>query len=627
MDTVYWNLSRPAPHRSTIGGSRLRAVPDLGGRARLSTQDPLSIALLALAVVRTVSFFVFADAWRRARSSAHLLLAVGWFVLAIGPISALIFGASTPTFPAAAGAGMVLVTAGAMQYFRPLNPRLALTLALAAATVPLATSAVNPSVAGIIGTAEQAAVLLIAMGALVLGRERLQAIAPRSFGWLILVCAAGALHALGFIFIYARSPDPLSMLGTLMLSTIALLFFLYLEVELAERALVKSNERFRATFEQAAVGIIHVDQNQHFLRVNRRFCEMTGYSREELLGNLTVADVTHPDDREISVAFLARIASGEREDLTIEKKYLRKDGSAFWGAVTVSAVRKRDGSPEYLIAVVRDVTERKQLEAELAAHQTHLEELVTERTENLWAAYRDLERANRAKSDFLSKMSHELRTPLNSIIGFTSLVLSGLAGPLNEEQELQLGMAKDSGNHLLSLVNDVLDIERIESGCEEMLAERCDVCSLIEDVVERVRPLAENKNITLTMECDIRDPLCYTDPQAIRQIMRSLLDNAIKFTDVDGHIGITAHATPDSLSIEVRDTGSGIAQEDIQRVFAPFEKAGAPQDAALVPGAGLGLSIASKIASLLGGTLSARSSLGVGSTFRLEIPRHMSLAR
>jgi PAS domain S-box-containing protein len=522
---------------------------------------------------------------------------------------------------------MVLVTAGAMQYFRPLSPRLALTVALAAAALPLAASGVNPAAAGMIGTAEQAAVLLTAAGALVIGRKRLKAVAPRSFAWLIVVCAAGALHALGFIFVYARSPNPLSTLGTLLLTTVALLFFLYLEVELTQRALVKSNERFRATFEQAAVGIIHVDPNQRFLRVNQRFCDLVGYSREELLGSRTVDDVTHPDERERSATFLAQVTSGEHGDYTIEKRYLRKDGSVFWGAVTVSAVRRHDGSLEYLIAVVRDVTERKQLEAELASHRAHLEELVAERTKSLWTAYRDLERANRAKSEFLSKMSHELRTPLNSIIGFTSMILSGLTGPLNDEQEHQLGMVKSSGKHLLSLVDDVLDIDSIESGHEEMLAERCDVCCLIDDAVELARPLANEKSITLIINCDIPDSTCDTDPQAIGQVLRSLLDNAIKFTSSGGEVKVVAHTTPDSLSIEVKDNGCGIAEDDVERVFEPFEKAGAPRDAALIPGAGLGLSIASRIAELLGGALHVQSTPGAGSTFTLEVPRYIPRMR
>ncbi|TDB39512.1 MAG: PAS domain-containing hybrid sensor histidine kinase/response regulator [Actinobacteria bacterium] len=590
----------------------------------MTASDPLAIALLALAIVRVAALFVFAEMLARSRTAGHVMLVGGWLLLAAGPLAALWISLNTPLYPSAVAAGLTLVVAGALSYFRPIPLRFAFGASAAAGTGTILASLVSPALGGIAGTGVQAFVSLFVIAALLTGRATLKKKAPVSYNWLIAVSLAGAAHALGFVFIYPGATHPLAVVATAGLSLIVLLYFLRLEGELAERALVESTERFRATFEQAAVGIAHVDPDRHFVRVNQRFCDQVGYSREELLGGLTVAELTHPDDRADSADFIADIISGRVHDSTIEKRYLRKDGSAYWGSVTVSAVRTPDGDLDYLIAVIQDANERKALEVELVRYRTQLEQLVAERTADLMSAYEDLDAANRAKSDFLAKMSHELRTPLNSIIGFTAIMLAGHAGSLTEEQTRQLSMVKYSGEHLLSLVNDILDIERIESGNEQVLPEQFDLCLLLDEVCSLLRPLAAERGLTLAFACE-GEILCTTDRLAVRQIMLNIVGNAIKFTDL-GSIEVRTHVEGETLAVDVRDTGRGIAPEDIGRIFEPFTKGSPPQQAALEAGTGLGLSIARSLAGLLGGRILVTSTPGVGSTFTLELPREFKPA-
>lgn len=578
--------------------------------------------MLTLAILRVTSFVVFADAWRRTRTAAHLLLASGWLVLSVGALAAVLVSPRAPLFPAAAACGTVLLVAGVLEYFYPGHALGAYGVATVAMLLVLGSPFVVPGVAGTVAAAEQAAALIVMLAVLLTGRSAMRVTAPRSHRWLVVMAMAGTLHAAGFAFVY---PDPLSapaMAATFGINLLALLFILYLEDEMAEQELLASNERFRATFEQAAVGIVHVSADMRFVRVNQRFSEMTGYSREELLASMTVADITHPDDLEESASLISAVARSDVADAVMEKRYVRKDGSILWAATTVSSVRAEDDSLDYFIAVIRDITERKHLEAELRAQRARLEELVTERTQHLRAAYDDLDRANSAKSDFLAKMSHELRTPLNSVIGFTDLMLKGLAGPLTEEQERQLGMVRYSGEHLLALVNDVLDIERIEAGRDALIAERFDMCDLMDDVLGVMSPLAEERGLHLQLVCDGADPVCDTDPQVVRQILINLIGNAIKFTG-DGEIRTVLVGEDGHIRVEVADTGCGIEPADMRRIFEPFFKGGSPQDAALSPGTGLGLSISTGLATLLGGTISAASEPGAGSTFTLRFPRRL----
>jgi signal transduction histidine kinase len=254
-----------------------------------------------------------------------------------------------------------------------------------------------------------------------------------------------------------------------------------------------------------------------------------------------------------------------------------------------------------------------------------LEKRVVERTEELILANGALldakktaESADRLKSAFLATMSHELRTPLNSIIGFTGVLLKGLPGPLNAEQRKQLGIVADSARHLLALINDVLDISKIETGHLDVAHESLDLRASIAKVADIVRPLAAKKGLALRMEIAPEIDGWIGDARRVEQILLNLLTNAVKFTD-HGDITLRAGIEGPHLSIAVTDTGIGIRPEDLSQLFQPFRQI----DSGLSrrhDGTGLGLAISRRLAELLGGTIDAQSEPGRGSAFTLVLP-------
>ncbi|MGE4368459.1 MAG: sensor histidine kinase [Burkholderiaceae bacterium] len=252
-----------------------------------------------------------------------------------------------------------------------------------------------------------------------------------------------------------------------------------------------------------------------------------------------------------------------------------------------------------------------------------LEQRVAERTLELQQAVTRAESADRLKSAFLATMSHELRTPLNSIIGFTGIVLQGLAGPLTDEQRKQLGMVRNSARHLLDLINDVLDLSKIEAGQLPVKTETFDVAQVIQQAVASVQPMALSKGLTLTATLDPRLGFMDSDRRRVGQIVLNLLNNAIKFTDQGS---VTLHAVrlpvdagPAMLEIAVADTGIGMKEEDMSRLFQPFSQV----DSGLTrhyEGSGLGLAICRRLASLLGGIITAQSVWKQGSVFTVRLP-------
>ena len=269
--------------------------------------------------------------------------------------------------------------------------------------------------------------------------------------------------------------------------------------------------------------------------------------------------------------------------------------------------------------------ENERLYEILQRRAEELEQRVAERTDELILANGALleakeaaESADRLKSAFLATMSHELRTPLNSIIGFTGILLQGLAGTLNDEQRKQLGIVRDSARHLLALINDVLDISKIAAGQLKTCREPFDLRAAIDKAAAIVQPLAEKKGLALRV--DVAPPIASfdSDPRRVEQILINLLNNAIKFTE-RGEVALSATLSPDHLRIAVADTGIGIRPEDLPQLFLPFRQI----DSGLSrqhEGTGLGLAICRRLAELLGGTIDVRSEPGRGSVFTLVLP-------
>jgi len=256
---------------------------------------------------------------------------------------------------------------------------------------------------------------------------------------------------------------------------------------------------------------------------------------------------------------------------------------------------------------------------ELRQANQEMEQRVLERTAELAAAKERAESADRVKSTFLATMSHELRTPLNSIIGFSGILEQGLAGPLNPEQARQLGMVRASARHLLDLINDVLDISKIEAGELQVNREEFPLGEALERVLATIQPLADKKGLKLEGRFPPDLGRILSDRRRVEQILINLLANAVKFTD-QGGVTLRVQAEPGQpLRLSVQDTGIGIAPADLAELFKPFKqvetRSPRPQE-----GTGLGLAICARLSRLLGGQITAESEPGVGSTFTLELP-------
>ncbi len=235
------------------------------------------------------------------------------------------------------------------------------------------------------------------------------------------------------------------------------------------------------------------------------------------------------------------------------------------------------------------------------------------------AKSRQLETASRHKSEFLANMSHELRTPLNAIIGFSEVLSEKLFGEMNEKQTEYVGDISESGRHLLNLINDILDLSKIEAGRMELDATDFNIATTISNTLSLVRERAQRRGITLRCTVDPRLANIHADERKVRQVLLNLLSNALKFTPEGGAIDVRATAHDDRTEIAVTDTGVGIAPEDCEAVFEEFRQVGST--AKKIEGTGLGLAISRKFIELHGGRIWVRSQVGSGSTFTFTLPR------
>jgi protein-histidine pros-kinase len=358
---------------------------------------------------------------------------------------------------------------------------------------------------------------------------------------------------------------------------------------------------FQTLLESAPDGIIIANANGEIVLVNSQTESLFGYPREQLLHQ--PVEILLPERyRGSHPAHRIRYAGSPKVrpmGAGVELYGLRRDGSEFPVEISLSPIETEEGL--LVISSVRDATERKQLERTL-------------REKNI-----ELEKANSAKDVFLSSLSHELRTPLNAIIGYTGTLLMRLPGPLTAEQDRQLKTIQTGGRHLLSLINDLLDLAKIESGKVQIQLEPLECREIVAEVVSALAPLAESKGLAFQSIYPDDSILVKTDRRALGQILTNLVGNAIKFTahgSVRIELGERQVDGNPMAAIAVSDTGVGIRAEDLPLLFQAFQRL---QNSLRAEGTGLGLHLCHKLAGLIEARIAAESEYGKGSRFTVLI--------
>ena len=378
-----------------------------------------------------------------------------------------------------------------------------------------------------------------------------------------------------------------------------------LQAEVAERqrtgaALRDSQQRLRNILDHTPIGVAYTDTGGRIREANPKLREMLGQDGERLTGR-HIADLLHPDDRQAEAQARERLLAGEMPMARWHLRCLAADGRLLWAQVGVSVLRDAQGQAKRMVWVIEDITERLALE-------------------EAQRAQRGAEAANQAKSEFLSRMSHELRTPLNAMLGFTQLLELDRRQALTPHQLEWTGQIRQAGWHLLHMINDTLDLARIESGHVELHPQTLDLAEVVAAAAALLAQNAEKHRVQIDVRLFDQARLVLGDPTRVKQILTNLLSNAIKYNVEGGRVLIGSHINASGMvALEVTDTGLGMKPAQLAQLFQPFNRLG--REGGSVEGTGIGLDISLRLAELMGGTLRARSNEGEGSTFILELPR------
>jgi PAS domain S-box-containing protein len=349
--------------------------------------------------------------------------------------------------------------------------------------------------------------------------------------------------------------------------------------------------------------IFALDPTGHVLSWNLGAERIKGYRSDEIVGKHFSIFYPPEDVENGKTAFELRVAAkeGRFED---EGWRVRKDGSLFWANVVITALRGSNGQLVGFAKVTRDLTERKESEERALAD-----------AQRLAAA----EAANRAKSEFLATLSHELRTPLNAIAGYVQLLDVGVAGPVSEQQREFLERIRGSQQHLLGIINDLLNYSRIEAAQLSYDLQPLQLHQVVERGLRMVTPQAAARGLRLEQGPCAENAVALADESKLDQIVLNLLTNAVKFTPSGGLITVGCAVAGDRATISVRDTGQGIPAEHLTSIFEPFVQVGRRLTSA-TEGVGLGLAISRELARGMGGDLSVESTPGEGSVFTISLP-------
>lgn len=378
----------------------------------------------------------------------------------------------------------------------------------------------------------------------------------------------------------------------------------------AQKALRKTEAQFRAIFELSSVGIGLVDMKAQIVDANPALCQMLGYQREELSGKRFTDYIRQQrGDVERYKQLISEITTdvkqlSQKAHLELERAFVHRDGRLVWTKLSVSIIPGSHGEPEYFLAMVDDITERKETEMKLRTSQAAAEA------------------GSRAKSEFLATMSHELRTPLNAIMGLSQLLQEEIPGSLNEKQKEYVDCIYSSGEHLLTLINSILDLSKVEAGKEELSLVPLVVTDVCHDVLSMVSDRGTSKGLKITHQIDPQANICIADERRLQQMLLNLLTNAIKFTPA-GEVSLIVEKVSEGITFIVSDTGIGIDPNQLHFLFEPFKQLDSQLNRQY-EGTGLGLALTRKLARLHGGDVKVKSTLAVGSQFTLFLPDQFS---
>jgi len=408
-----------------------------------------------------------------------------------------------------------------------------------------------------------------------------------------------------------------------LLKIVGEMFVSTLERSRITHALHQSEENFRQVVNSISDHIYFYAVNKNDERTNLyispNVADLTGYPIENFQNDWSFWPriVIHPDDQAAAALQAKKLGQGQSSEM--EYRLVRADGEIIW--VRDSGRVEFSGDEMLVYGVVSDVTERKMAQQALADEKARLAQRVQERTAELSLANAELSRAARLKDEFLAAMSHELRTPLNAVLGMSEALQEQVYGPLNEEQREAVNRIEDSGRHLLSLINDILDLSRIEAGKMELQITPVDVDVIGQVSRHFIDREAHGKRIKVSVNVEPGIKL-KADERRLKQILVNLLSNAVKFTPEGGQVGldITNNPENDAVDFTVWDTGIGIAAEDAQRLFKPFVQL----DSRLsrrYEGTGLGLTLVYRMVEMHQGGVRLESEVGRGSRFTVSLPR------
>jgi PAS domain S-box-containing protein len=392
-----------------------------------------------------------------------------------------------------------------------------------------------------------------------------------------------------------------------------------------EQARQESEERFRATFEQAAVGIAHVGLEGRWLRVNQKLCDIVGYAQAELLETSFQA-ITHPDDLGTDLAYVQQLLANEIQTYSMEKRYIHKEGFPIWIELTVSLVRQSAdsaqnlpqelGAPKYFLSVVEEIGDRKRIEAEREQAQAELNARARELSNVnllLVQAAALLNQRNQELDQFVHIVSHDLKAPLRAVSNLSEWIETDLEGQLPPESEQQLQLLRARAQRMESMINGLLEYAR--AGRVEVATEVVEVAALLAEVIDSLDPPP-----TFKIQIEAPMPTLNTKRLLLSQVFANLIGNAIKHCDrPDCSLNISVQVKAEEYEFALKDDGPGIAPEHHDKVFTIFQTLNARHD---TDSTGIGLSIVRKIVEAEGGTIRLASQVGVGTTFYFTWPKH-----